>query len=156
MRRAKFIAIRILHRFWILVPAVILDPIGLVERLTGVHYNMPVISVWIAFSVGILVALYLSIRDLKYRITITYAASDVETVQGDRIISVNFHTAFSPVTIDNIELETASGNQHPKHWKSFKLERFYSHHYEFGSSEGKLKLIATADGMKYRSPAFEL
>ena len=102
MGRVKFIVIRLLHRIWILVPAVILDPIGLVERLSGINYNMPVISFWIAFSIGILVALYLSIRDLKYRITITYAAMDIETVQGDRIISVNFHTAFSPVTLNNI------------------------------------------------------
>ena len=51
-------------RVWALIPALLLDPFDLYERLFGVNWNPPLWLMWTIFGVGLFVAAWLTYREI--------------------------------------------------------------------------------------------
>lgn len=75
MKAKKYVfllVIGFLKRIYWILPTLILDPFDIAKKLFDINYNVPLIVIWNILAVGCMIAVALTVRDIRNRTVIEY------------------------------------------------------------------------------------
>jgi len=80
--------------YWIL-PTLILDPFGLVERFFNINYDIPLVAIWSIFALGCMIAFVLTYNELRVGNVVKFFAKRPDSIFFNKEIIEVIQHAYS-------------------------------------------------------------